>query len=502
MLNNNPVNQLRAKNIGVDTYQENIVFMRHDCDVCKSEGFKALTRVVVKNGERQIIATLNVVTSDILSHHEAGLSNEALRRLGARNGDTLTVSHLSPVQSFRSIRAKMFGKKFTEQDLVEIMGDIVAGRYSNIELASFVTTCVNSNLALEETIGLTKAMISVGKRLHWGSERVMDKHCVGGLPGNRTTPIVVSIVAASGLVIPKTSSRAITSPAGTADTMESMAPVNLSIEEMKKVVEQEGACIAWGGSVQLSPADDVIISVEKALDIDSESQMIASVLSKKAAAGSTHVLIDIPVGDTAKVRSTDAAQKLQSQFEKVGEAVGLQVRCIITDGTQPIGRGIGPSLEALDVLGVLKNDPAAPSDLKQRALTLAGHLLELGGKAESGKGKQLATEILESGKASEKFLRICEAQGGFRMPSRAGKRFDVLADRDGIVAAINNRTLAKIAKLAGAPNSPASGIEFYAPLGKHIRRGDLLYTIYSETDGELLYALEFANSIEPVITIS
>src|SRR5207342_2314958 len=194
---------------------------------------------------------------------------------------------------------------------------------SDIELAAFVTACAGDRMDLDESVALTRAMISVGERLDWGGGPVLDKHCVGGLPGNRTTPIVVAIIAAAGYRIPKTSSRAITSPAGTADAMEVMAPVALDLPGMRRVVEKEGGCIVWGGNVRLSPADDILIRVERPLDFDSDGQLVASILSKKVAAGSTHVLIDMPVGPTAKVRSLESAMSLQARLLTTASALGL-----------------------------------------------------------------------------------------------------------------------------------------------------------------------------------
>ena len=286
--------------------------------------------------------------------------------------ETLRVSHLEPIDSLSHVRAKIYNQKLVYTAFEEIITDIVEGDYSNIHLSAFITACAGNRLDVNEISDLTKAMIASGKQLDWNKKIVVDKHCIGGLPGNRTTPIVVAIVAAYGLTMPKTSSRAITSPAGTADTMEVLTNVTLSLEEIKAVVEKEGGCFVWGGTAQLSPADDMLIKIEKALDIDSEGQLIASVLSKKAAAGSTHVVIDIPVGETAKVRTNDAAMKLKEHLEVVGKAVGLDTRVVITDGTQPVGRGIGPALEAMDLLSVLKNEVDAPKDLRERAVLLAG----------------------------------------------------------------------------------------------------------------------------------
>lgn len=500
---NNPHTQtLKIKSLGIDTYRENIIFMRADCDICESEGFTALTRIVVHYQDKSIIATLNVVHSDLLHHNEASLSLEALKRLNVKDGDIIRITHLKPIESLSKVRAKMYGKELTDLDFSEIISDVVRGHYSNIELAAFVSACAGDNLTVNEMIGLTKAMIASGKKMQWGNKMILDKHCVGGLPGNRTTPIVVSILAAAGHTIPKTSSRAITSPAGTADTMEVMAPVNLTIDEIQKVVEKEGGCIAWGGAVKLSPADDLLIAVEKALDVDSEGQMIASVLSKKVAAGSTHVVIDIPVGATAKVRSQEEALKLQYYFKAVSEAIGIHVEIVITEGSQPVGRGIGPSLEALDVLAVLQNKVNAPIDLKERSITLSAALLKLSGQYTSGAELTTARAILENGEAYKKFMAICKAQGGFREPTLAKYRFDVLSETTGIVKSIDNRKLARIAKLSGAPKAPSAGVLYNAPLGKKISKGDLLCSIYAESNGELEYAKEYFSSLNELIEIN
>lgn len=493
--------KLEVKDLGIDTYSENIIFIRADSHVCISEGFTALTRVIVQNNSKRIIATLNVVTSNIIRNGEAGLSFEAMKRLDVKEGDSIFVSHLHPIESLSKVRAKMYGKELDEAAYREIIVDVVAGHYSTIEIAAFVSACAGDNLTVNEMTSLTKAMISTGNIMKWHNQMILDKHCVGGLPGNRTTPIVVSIIAAAGLTIPKTSSRAITSPAGTADTMETMTTVNLSIEQIQQVVEKEGGCIAWGGAVKLSPADDILITIEKSLEIDSEGQMIASVLSKKAAAGSTHVVIDIPVGPTAKVRSQEEAMKLQYYFTAVSKAIGIHTEIIITDGTQPVGKGIGPVLEALDVLSVLQNKADAPLDLKERALTLSAALLKLSGQYPLGTETQVAKTLLENGSAYKKFVSICEAQGGFKTPSLAKHRFDVLADKAGIVHSVDNRKLARIAKLAGAPKVPSAGVLYNAQLEKKINKGDLLFSIYSESNGELEYAKEYLNSLTALIEI-
>jgi len=496
-----PPNKLIFKRLGIDTQHEHLVYMRGDCHVCISEGFEAMTRIRITNGHKSIVASLNVIRSEILKPGEIGLSESAMKTLGIIEGETVTVSHLHPIDSLSYVRAKIFGHTLSAPEFKMIVNDIVNGNYSNVHLSAFITACTSNSLNTEEMISLTKAMIDTGQRIKWNKKMVVDKHCIGGLPGNRTTPIIVSIVTAFGLTMPKTSSRAITSPAGTADTMETMAPVNLSLKQLKSVIEKEGGCIVWGDTARLSPADDMLIKVEKALDIDSEGQLIASVLSKKVAAGSNHVIIDMPVGETAKIRSIDAANELKIAMEKVAHAIGLKLKVVITDGTQPIGKGIGPALEARDILSIFRNEEDAPQDLKERALLLAGELLELSGKVEVGDGNNIAREILDSGKAYKKFLAICKAQGGFKKPTKSKYQHEIKSDRSGKVTKVDNRKIAKIAKLAGAPDDKAAGLDFLAHIGTRVEKGQTLYVIHAESKGELLYALEYHHSQSEIVIV-
>ena len=494
-------NVLRLRRLGIDTYQEPILFMSAECPVCRSEGWEALARVRVAHGENAIVATLNVVTSDLLAPDEAGLSELAWMAFGASEGDQVVLTHPEPVSSLSHVRAKIYGQRLDDPAFAAIVRDIAAGRYSSIHLFAFVTACAGGRLDPEETIALTRAMVGVGEQLRWPPGRIVDKHSVGGLPGNRTTMVVVPIVAAYGLTMPKTSSRAITSPSGTADAMETVAPVTLDLSAMRRVVEREGGCIIWGGAVRLSPADDIIIRVERPLDIDSEGQLVASVLSKKAAAGSTHVVIDMPVGPTAKVRTTESAKTLGALLVATGEALGLRLDVVEGDGTQPIGRGLGPALEARDVLAVLQRDAEAPADLRERALLLAGRVIELGGDLAPGTGYGSARQLLESGAAWRKFQAICDAQGGILDPPRARYSRDVTANSTGLVTSVDNRRLARVAKLSGAPRSKAAGLTLHVRVGARVHRGEPLFTLHAESPGELDYARAYATQNRDIISV-
>jgi thymidine phosphorylase len=482
---------LNLKRLGIDTQNEAVVYIRADSRICISEGFISQARIRLEIGERYIIATLNTVTTPLLHHNEVGLSEYAWKLLDAKEDEEATLSHPKPLHSLSYIRSKIYGNVLKEQEINAIIEDTVAGHLSDIHTSAFVASCAGGRLNEEEIFYLTKAMVDTGKRLSWNKELVVDKHCVGGLPGNRTTPIVVAIVAAYGLTMPKTSSRSITSPAGTADTMEVLAPVELSLEQISKVVEKENGCIAWGGAVSLSPADDVLIRVERTLNVDSEGQLVASVLSKKIAAGSTHVVIDIPVGPTAKVRNAAMGIRLQHLLRHVGQMSGLIIKVVLTEGFEPIGRGIGPALEARDVLQVLQTHKDAPPDLREHALTLAANILEFSPAIEKGQGIAIADDILTSGKAWTKFQAICEAQGGMRDIPQSCCRHDYLSAKTGKVLQIDTRRIAILAKLAGAPQFKAAGIDLHVKLHDVVEKGQPLFTVHTQSPGELNYALSY-----------
>lgn len=492
---------LKVVRLGINTYSEAVIYIREDSYICQSEGFEARARIRARFEDTYVIATLNTIKSDILQPGEIGLSESAIKLLGAKEGDEIYLSHPEPLKSAGKVRAKIYRKQLAEDDFAQIINDIVAGRLSDIHISSFLTACAGNNLAREEILGLTKSMISAGARITWPDQLVVDKHCVGGLPGNKTSLIIVPIIAAFGLTIPKTSSRAITSAAGTADAMETLAPVNLSFSKMQSVVEKENGCVVWGGSVLLSPADDVLIRVEQALDLDGEGQLVASVLSKKVAAGSNHVLIDIPIGETAKVRDVESADIIKDYLITTGEKLGLRVCVMYSDGCQPVGNGIGPALSARDVLSVLQGEQDAPQDLRDRALTLAGQILEFSARVDTGFGKQMAEEILDDGRAWHKFQAICAAQGGMRTPPVAKHTHTIEAKHAGEIEAVDNRRIARVGKLAGAPADKAAGVYLHEKVNNRVEVGQPLFTIHAQSKGELEYALQFAATNRDLIKI-
>ncbi|WP_031336740.1 thymidine phosphorylase family protein [Rhodopseudomonas sp. B29] len=484
---------LTIRRISLDTGRENVAVISRRSRALRAEVFRGFSRVELRINGKVLLATLMITDDDaVIGPDELGLSEPAFRRFGEPVGSAVTVTPARSPASLDAVRAKIQGRTLNAAEINAIVDDLAHFRYSDMEIAAFLISSARFT-STEELLALVGAMASVGTQLKWKNPIVADKHCIGGIPGNRTTMVVVPIVAAHGLLIPKTSSRAITSPAGTADTMELLARVDLDVEQMKEVVNTCGGCLVWGGHVNLSPADDILISVERPLSLDTPEQMVASIMSKKLAAGSTRLLIDFPVGPSAKVANAAEAMRLRKLFEFVGDHYGIAVEVVTTDGRQPIGRGIGPVLEARDVMAVLGSEPGAPADLREKSLRLAAHLLEYDPNLRGGTGYARAKELLDSGAALKKMQQIIDAQGPSPCPSEIGSlAADVLAPADGIVNAIDCLRINRLARSAGAPVAKGAGIDLFKKIGDRVEQGEPIYRIFASDRSEFDLALAAA----------
>ncbi len=424
---------------------------------------------------------------------------------------TLAVDEGTPVEvrgaerpaSLAHIKKKMDGGRFTKDETLDIVRDIVSDTLSPGEITAYVTASYINGLDMDEVEYLTRATVETGERLHFPRHPVVDKHSIGGVPGNKITLLIAPIIAASGLMIPKTSSRAITGAGGTADLMEVLAPVSFPAIEVQQMTQKVGGVIVWGGATNIAPADDKIITYEYPLRIDARGQMIASVMAKKFAVGADLVVIDIPVGRNTKIATAQEGRKLAREFIELGERLGIRVECALSYGESLVGHTIGPNLEVHEALAVLEG-ATEPNSLIQKSLSLAGIALEMAGKAAQGQGAQVAEDILRSGKALEKMRQIIEIQGGDPgvkaediVPGEC--RFDVRAPQDGYVIELNNSALVTLARLAGSPYDHGAGLEIHAKKGTRVRKGDPIFTIYAEREWRLERAIEVGRTLMPVL---
>ena len=397
--------------------------------------------------------------------------------------------------ALNAVRKKLLGNSLNYREIYAIMDQISRKKFSNILTTYFAAAGYSEGFSNQELYYLTKAMVETGKQLEFKGI-VADKHSIGGVPGTRTTPIVVAIVAAAGFKIPKSSSRAITTPGGTADDMEVLAPVELTEKQIYEVVNKTNGCIVWGGSFKIAPADDIIIQVEKPLMFESFDKILVSIMAKKIAFGSNHVVIDVPYGKSVKVHSLKDAQYIKTKFLFLAKEFKINMRVLIHKTDEPAGRGIGPALEIRESLRVLEQKKDRPLDLETRALNLSANLLEIcledspvelqkSIKEIYGNAYGWALDLLQSGRALEKLKQIIDAQGG--NPNVKSSELKIgqysleeKADKAGVVVELNSKNITGIAKILGAPKQKGAGIYLNKKIGEGFAKGEVLYTLFSQ----------------------
>ncbi len=489
--------ELKVRRIDLEAGGFEIILNEEDA---KELGLHPQDRAKVSKKGFTVTAIVNLSQS-MIKRGEVGMFVEISEKMGVKNGDKVRITPTMRPLSVDYIKKKIGGEKLTKDEIYAIIKDIVEDNLSVIELASYVTAIYIRGMDMDETEWMTTAMVDTGETIDF-EYTVFDVHSIGGVPGNKYAPIAVPIAAAAGLKVPKTSSRAISSAAGTADLMEVLTRVDLKITDIKRIVDEVGATLAWGGAVNLAPADDKIVRVEYPLGIDPHSQVLASVMAKKKAVGADFLVLDIPMGPETKVPDEKTARKYAMDFINLGERLGITVEAAVTYGGQPVGRAIGPAVEAREAMMALEGRPVSTS-LIEKATDIAGMLLELGGVAERGEGKELAKDILKSGKARDKFLEIINAQGsrGIEKSDEVpiGKyHAEIHSPEEGYISILSNKAIVKIARAAGAPRDKGAGIILNKKKSEKVDKGEVLYTIYADSKAKLEEAVRVAKMLRPL----
>lgn len=458
-------------------------------------GVVSTERIEVEYHGKKQISIVNISSES--PPGEIGIFKEVATRLGLSTGDLVDVKRVDAPESLGFIREKILGEKLAPAKLDAIVRDVVERHLSELEIASFITALQIHGSSMEEIEALSRAMISTGKQISFEKGPVLDKHSIGGVPGDKTTLVVVPIIAAAGYTIPKSSSRAITSPSGTADRMEVLAKVEFNKEEIKSIVEKTNGCVVWGGALDLAPADDLFIQIEYPLSID--PLLLPSIISKKRAMSANHIALDSPMGPHAKVKTMEDANRLANDFIELGNRLGMHIDCAVTEGAQPIGNAVGPALEAREALEALKGN--GPASLVDKATSLAGVLFDM---IEGSGGKKKAWDILTSGRALVKMREIIEAQGGDpnvepETMHVGGHVERVKADKTGRLLGVDNRRLDGIARAAGAPVDPGAGLILHKRIGDLVGKGDVLFELYADNDSKLEYAFSLLGDTPPLL---
>ncbi len=475
------------------------VIILHEEDAKKYE-LLASDRVIVKHGSKQAVAFVDT-TEKMVKRGEIGLFGDVYKKAKFKSDEVIELLYLRKPATLEYIRRKLDGHELLPNEIDSIVKDIMNGNLSDPELAVFISGTYTRGLNINESVALTNSIVNSGETIDFGrGKKVVDKHSIGGVTG-RTTMVVTPILAACGAYIPKTSSRAITSAGGTADAMEVLCSVNFTADEIKEIVLKTKGCVVWGGGAHLAPADDKLIKIRHPFSLDPRGMLLASIMAKKKSVGAEYVVIDLPVGRGSKIKDNNEAKELAHDFKNISERLGIKTNVVLTDGTDPIGWGVGPSLESIDVINVLQGE--GPKDLVDKSCTLAGILLEMCGLAKPGCGYAISADTIKNGKAFKKFEEIVHAQGGAKklrvsdLP--VGKhKVEIYCPMDGRVDYVSNKRIAAVARAAGAPKMQGSGVVLKCENGDRVRKGQVLYEIYSDSETQLSYAIKIDAELKPI----
>lgn len=487
----------KVKKFDLDAGKPVIILNREDA---KKYELNEYDRVLLKSNGLESIAFIDI-TENMVPPGVVGLFGDVHRKAKFKEGENVEITYLKKPRSLQYIRRKLDGHELLPNEVDEIVAGVMDGTLSDTELAVFISAVYTEGLNLDESVALTNSIVKSGDTLDLGKGKiVVDKHSIGGITG-RTTMLITPILAACGAYVPKTSSRAITSAGGTADAMEVLCSVNFTVEEIEKIVLDTKGCIVWGGGAHLAPVDDKLIKIRNSFNLDPRGMLLASIMAKKKSVGAEYVVVDLPVGRGSKMKDDEEAKELAMDFKKISERLGIKASVLLTDGTDPIGWGVGPSLETIDVIDVLQGK--GPTDLLDKSCTLSGALLEMCGLAQPGMGYKISMDTIKNGKALKKFEEIVHAQGGAKklkvddLP--VGKyKAEVLCPSNGRVDYVSNRRVATVARAAGAPKMVGSGVRLFCEDGYIVKKGDVLFEIYSDSETQLSHALKVAEEIQPI----
>ncbi|MGB9577287.1 MAG: AMP phosphorylase [Candidatus Micrarchaeia archaeon] len=487
--------RLRAKVLDVEAGLNVIVL---DDDDMKQLDVSVGDRVKVKLGRNECVALVDMARKGV--QKEVLLFSDAALKLSAKDGDLVEVEATKRPESLDFVRKKLDGGVLLDSEVKAIVSDLMREELSVAELAAFISAVYTRGMNIDEVTSLTNAIYESGDRLEFDG-LVVSEHSIGGVAADRVSMLIVPIIASLGIKIPKTCTRAISSAAGTADSMEVLCPVSLSLQKIKEVVRKTNGCIAWGGAVSMAVADDKLIKIRNPLRLDPQELLLSSILAKKKAEGARMVLLDIPTGRGTKILEVDKARELARNFQSLGTNLGLKVDCIISDGSEPTMPFIGPALEARGVIEAFQGK--SNGLLVEKACLLSGVLLHMARGVSKEEGYRLARYQLSSGKAFQKFKEIIAEQGGNPDVSpediEVGKFSAVVsASSDGKVNHIDSHAISRVCRAAGAPLDKRAGMVLKVVVGQQVREGEALFEVFSSSKEKLDYALETAGKARVV----
>lgn len=405
----------------------------------------------------------------------------------------------------KGILTKMLhNQQLSDEEIKLFIEGITNHEVTSIQTSAFMLTQHFKSIDLKEVEVIAKAFADSGNKFEWKGP-VYDKHSIGGVPGNKVSLLIVPILAAAGLLVPKVSTKAITSASGTVDTMGLLTNVDFNPDELYEICSKTKGAIVSGERLKIAPTIDVII--EQAgypLGIDPPSLILAGITSKKVAMGVDFLVLDVPVGKTNETKfNLSEGRAWGRTFVDLAQSLGMTAKIGLTYGSVPVGHTIGPALEAREGLSTLMDPKHAPNSLVEKSTALAGLVFEMAGMSNRGHGQSYALEILQSGKAYAKMRSIIEAQGGDPeikpedIPL-APHSVDITAPANGWPVEIKNKALTAVARAAGAPVHPGAGVEILTKK-ESVKKGEVIMRVYAHSDSAIDEVRAIIAKTQPIV---
>src|SRR5579862_2905295 len=413
------------------------------------------------------------------------------------------------------IRRKRDSGELASAEIQQFIAAYTRGDIPDYQMSAWLMAVVLRGMSRAEIAALTEAMLHSGEVLDLSSlpGKKVDKHSTGGV-GDKTSLVLAPLVAAAGVAVPMISGRGLGHTGGTLDKLEAIPGfnVNLSVAEFRHVLETCG-CALIGQTAEIAPADKKIYALRDVTGtVESPALICASIMSKKLAEGIDALVLDVKTGSGAFMKKMEDAENLAGLLVETGKRMGKKVVALLTDMNQPLGRKAGNAMEVAESLEVLSG--GGPADLRELCLELAAWMFYLGARVETiDEGKKLASDLIASGQAREKFREIVGLQGGDvgvvddpRRLKRARQTLDVTSPSAGFIAATQCEQLGIACVVLGGGREkkddtvdPAVGLTFHKRIGETVERGEPLCTLHYNADtrvAEARHLVETAYRIE------
>lgn len=458
-------------------------------------GISAMDKIAMKYNGEEYVLDANL-THRYVEYGQVGIPKDVVEKYNIPQWAKVYISFTQTNSlALDALKKWLNGHKFSQQDIQLIMKDISTNRFADTLVTYFSALWFFRPSSDQEMYWMTKAMAESWEMLHFDGV-VADKHCMGWVPGNETTMIMIPLLASLGIKMPKSFSKAITTPAATGECVSVLMDISFSKKEIEHLVKKENCCLVRGGWLDLAPADEKLIKVAYPLSMQSYPRTIVSIMAKKYAMGISHLLLDLPVGPTAKIPDMKTAKWLKKKYEIVGKKLWMKVHVEITDALQPVGAGIGAKLQVREVLRVLQQHPDRPQDLEEKALHLCVQIIEMVGMAKGKDAEKLAYGQLVSWEAWKKMQRIIVAQRGdpdvyAETLALAKYSKGILSKKSGKVTQIDMKALNLLTRTLGAPLDLDAGVYLHHKLDAQVKKWETLFTIYADEENKIDLAMEF-----------